>query len=144
MSQYPELLIQHGNAHWRMGKVGLAVEAYQKAHLAFITLGQSSGISQALTRLAEVERSQGNYHSADALAAKALEAAPLDDHVARAESLMTLAKSTGFLTGMDRGRTLAEQAVEESRLAGEKLSPLARAGFLQSLGQICWWSGDPH
>jgi two-component SAPR family response regulator len=64
--------------------------------------------------------------------------------VARAEALIALAKSTGFLTGMDRGRALAEQAVEESRLAGEKLSPLAKANFLQSLGQICWWSGDPH
>ncbi len=39
---------------------------------------------------------------------------------------------------------MAEQAVEESRLAGDRLSPLARANFLQSLGQICWWSGDPH
>ncbi len=62
--------------------------------------------AQALTRLAEVERSQGNYHSAEALASQALEAAPADDHVARAEALMALAKSTGFLTGMDRGRAL--------------------------------------
>ena len=144
MRQFPELLIQHGNVHWRMGKVGLAVDAYQKARLAFTTQGQASGISQALTRLSEVERSQGNYNSAEMVATQALDASPMDDHVRRAEALMALAKSTGFLTGMDRGRALAEQAVEESRLAGERLSPLARANFLQSLGQICWWSGDPH
>ena len=144
MSQYPELLIHHGDVHWRMGKAGLAVEAYQKARQSFTTLRQASGISQALTRLAEVQRSQGNYHSAEQMATQALDAAPMDDHVARAEALMALAKSTGFLTAMDRGRALAEQAVDESRLAGEKLSPLARAGFLRSLGQICWWSGDPQ
>jgi len=144
MSQYPVLLVQHGNVHWRMGKVGLAVEAYQKARLAFTTQGQASGVSQALTRLAEVERSLGNYNSAETLASQALDTSPTDDHAARAEALMALAKSTGFLTGMDRGRALAEQAVEESRLAGDRLSPLARANFLQSLGQICWWSGDPH
>ena len=144
MDQYPELLVQHGNVHWRMGKIGLAVEAYQKARQAFTDQGQPSGVSQALTRLAELERYQGNYHSAESLASQALQAAPFDDHVARAQSLMALAKSTGFLTGMDRGRSLAEQAVEESRMAGERLSPLARANFLQSLGQICWWSGDPH
>ena len=144
MNQFPELLIQHGNVHWRMGKVGLAVEAYQKAQLAFIAQGQASGVSHTLTRLAEIDRSQGNYNSAQTFATQALDASPEDDHVARAEALMALAKSTGFLTGMDQGRTLAEQAVEESRMAGARLSPLARANFLQSLGQICWWSGDPQ
>jgi LuxR family transcriptional regulator, maltose regulon positive regulatory protein len=144
MNQFPELLIQHGNVHWRMGKVGLAVEAYQKAQLVFADQGQASGVSQALTRLAEIERARGNYNSAQTLATNAVDASPADDHVARAEALMALAKSTGFLTGMDQGRVLAEKAVEESRLAGARLSSLARANFLQSLGQICWWSGDPH
>ncbi len=144
MSQFPELLIQHGNVHWRMGKVGLAVEAYQKARQVFTDQRQASGVSRALTRLAEIERAQGNYKSAEIMATKALEVSPIDDHVARAEALMALAKSTGFLTGMDQGRVLAEQAVEESHMAGERLSPLAKANFLQSLGQICWWSGDPH
>jgi LuxR family maltose regulon positive regulatory protein len=143
MGRFPELLVQLGIVHWRMGKVGLAVEAYQKAHQAFIAIGQASGVSKALTCLAEVERSQGDYRSAERMAAQALQAAPLDDHVARAEALIALAKNTGFLTGMDQGRALAEQAVAESRLAGVQLSSLARAGFLQSLGQICWWAGDP-
>lgn len=29
-------------------------------------------------------------------------------------------------------------------LAGDEVSALARANFLQSLGQICWWHGDPQ
>ena len=144
MNQYPDLLLQHGNVHRRMGKAGLAVSAYEKARLVFAMNNEASGVSRALTRLAEVERSQGNYRSAEGLATQALQASPDEDHASRAEALMALAKSTGFLTGMDRGRSLAEQAVEESRLAGEKLSTLARASFLQSLGQICWWSGDPQ
>ena len=41
-------------------------------------------------------------------------------------------------------RELAEEAVEEARLAGEGVSALARANFLQALGQICWWHGDPQ
>jgi len=144
INQYPELLLQHGNVYRRMGKAGLAVSAYEKARLEFAKNGEASGVSRALTHLAEVERSQGNYRSAEGLATQALQASPEDDHTSRAEALMALAKSTGFLTGMDRGRSLAEQAVEESRMAGDRLSTLARASFLQSLGQICWWSGDPQ
>ncbi|MFZ2096681.1 MAG: BTAD domain-containing putative transcriptional regulator, partial [Anaerolineales bacterium] len=142
--QFPDLLLYHGDAHWRMGKIGLAVDAYEKARIAFVEQADASGISRAFTRLAEVERSQGHYHAAEGLASQALQAAPTDDHASRAEALMALAKSTGFLTGMDRGRSLAEQSVEESRWAGEVLSPFYIASFLQSLGQICWWAGDPQ
>ncbi len=144
INHYPELLLQHGNVYWRMGKVGPAVGAYQQAQIAYDLQANLSGISRALTRLAEVERSQGNYQKAEGLASQALRVSPPEDHACRAEALMALAKSTGFLTGMDRGRSLAEQAVSESRLARGNLSPLAMASFLQSLGQICWWSGDPQ
>ena len=44
---------------------------------------------------------------------------------------------------MDEGRRLAEEALAEARLAGASLSSHARAHLLQSLGQICWWHGDP-
>lgn len=144
ISRYPELLLQHGNVHWRMGKIGMAVGAYEKARLAFEEQSNLSGVSRSLTRLAEVERSRGNYRSAEDLASKALQASPEQDHASRAEALMALAKSTGFLTGMEHGRALAEQAVAESHLAGDSLSTLAKASFLQSLGQICWWYGDPQ
>jgi LuxR family transcriptional regulator, maltose regulon positive regulatory protein len=141
---HPELLLQQGNAHHRLGQAGLAMNAYEEARSSFAQLNDSSGASRALTRLAEANRSQGRYNLAEALASDALENAPPDDHAARAEALMALAKSQGFLTNMTLGRSLAEQAVEEARLAGDQFSPLARAAFLQSLGQICWWHGDPH
>jgi LuxR family transcriptional regulator, maltose regulon positive regulatory protein len=144
MHACPELLLQHGKVRRRLGEAGLAINAYEDARVAFDARSDRGGVSRALTNLAEVNRAQGNYRQAEVLASEALSNAPADDHPARAEALMALAKSTGFLTGTDRGRALAEQAVEEARLAGEHLSTLARANFLQSLGQICWWHGDPH
>ena len=141
---YPELLLQRGNARRRLGEAGLAINDYEDARSAFTSSSNRSGISQALTRLAEINRVQGNYRQAETLAAEALSFVPTAEHAARADALMALAKSTGFLAGMDQGRILAEQAVEEARLAGDGLSALARANFLQSLGQICWWHGDPQ
>ncbi|MEW6406950.1 MAG: tetratricopeptide repeat protein, partial [Chloroflexota bacterium] len=132
-----------GNTHRRLGAVGRAITSFEDARTCFALQKNDSGVSRALTRLAEVHRAQGNYRQAESLATQALEAAPEIDHTARAEALMALAKSTGFLSGMDRGQELAEQAVEEARKSN-LLSPLARAGFLQSLGQICWWHGDPQ
>jgi len=143
MRANPELLLQHGNAHWRLGQTGSAVAAYEDARTSFATQNNSSGICRALTRLAEMNRAQGNYRQAETLSTEALSFANVD-HAARAEALMALAKSVGFLTGMDKGRELAEEAVDEARLAGDDVSALARANFLQSLGQICWWHGDPQ
>lgn len=143
MKANPELMLQHGNAHWRLGQTGAAIAAYEDARSSFAAQNHSSGVCRALTRLAEVNRAQGNYRQAEKLSTEALSFAN-EDHAARAEALMSLAKSVGFLTGMDQGRQLAEEAVEEARLAGEKISALARANFLQSLGQICWWHGDPQ
>lgn len=139
----PGLLLQHGNAHCRLGQAGLAITAYEDARSCFEAQNNQSGNSRVLTRLAELHRAQGNYRLAETLATQALQAAPENDHTARAKALMALAKSTGFLSGMDRGQELAELAVEEARKSN-LLSSLARAGFLQSLGQICWWHGDPQ
>lgn len=139
----PELQLQLGNAHHRLGEAGLAITSFEDARTCFASQQNDSGVSRALTRLAEVHRAQGNYRQAETLASEALTAAPKNDHTARAEALMALAKSTGFLSGMDRGQELAEEAVAEARKSNS-LSPLARAGFLQSLGQICWWHGDPQ
>lgn len=143
MKASPELLLQHGNAHWRLGQTGAAVAAFEDARSSFAAQDNASGICRALTRLAEVNRAQGNYRQAETLSTEALSFAD-EDHAARAEALMALAKSIGFLTGMDKGRQLAEEAVEEARLAEDRISALARANFLQSLGQICWWHGDPQ
>jgi LuxR family maltose regulon positive regulatory protein len=144
MHEHPELLLQRGNAHRRLGEAGLAINDYEDARTAFMIVTNLGGVSQALTRLAEINRAQGNYRQAEAMASEALTFAPADNHNARAEALMALAKSTGFLTGMNQGRSLAEQAAAEAHLADNRLSPLARANFLQSLGQICWWHGDPQ
>ena len=138
----PELLLQNGNAHRRLGEAGLAVTSYEDARANFAAQKNTSGMSRALTKLAEVYRAQGNYRQAETLSEQALQAAPLNDYTARAEALMALAKTTGFLSSMDRGRELAEQAVEEARKS-DGLSALSRANFIQSLGQICWWHGDP-
>ena len=139
----PELILQHGNAYWRLGQTGAAIAAYEDARSSFAAQNNPNGVCRSLTRLAEVNRAQGNYRQAEKLSIEALSFAE-GDHAARAEALMSLAKSVGFLTGMDQGRQLAEEAVEEARLAGEKISALERANFLQSLGQICWWYGDPQ
>ena len=144
LSANPELLLQGGNIHRRLGDAANATDAYEKAHSAFAHQNNPAGVCRALTGLAEVQRAEGNYRQAEMLARQAYEFAPEEDHAVRAEVLMALAKNTGFLTGMEEGRLLAEKAVDESRLAAENLTPLARAGFLQSLGQISWWYGDPH
>ena len=144
LRSHSELLLQRGNARRRLGEAGLATNDYEDARNAFTASGDRNGISRALTQLAEINRAQGNYRQAESLASEALNFAPPNDHAARTDALMALAKSTGFLTGMDQGRSLAEQAVEEAQLVDDRLSPLARANFLQSLGQICWWHGDPQ
>jgi two-component SAPR family response regulator len=144
LKRKPELMLQLGNARWRLGQPGVAIAAFEDARAAFASQNDLSGVCRALTRLAEVNRAQGNYRHAEQLATEALSFAPATDHAARADALMAQAKSAGFLKGMDEGRLLAEQAVEEARLAEGGLSPLARAAFLQSLGQICWWHGDPQ
>jgi len=143
MKAHPELLLQHGNAHWRLGQTGAAIMAYEDAQTAFGLRSDSRGICRALTCLAEIHRAQGHYRQAELLSTEALSFANAD-HAVRAEALMALAKSVGFLTGMNKGRELAEEAVHEARLAGNAISALARANFLQSLGQICWWHGDPQ
>jgi LuxR family maltose regulon positive regulatory protein len=141
----PELLLYHGDALRRFGQAGAAATRYEDARLAFETCGDSVGVSRALTELAELARSQGDYRRARSLAASAVESpTPQNRHAVRARALMALAKSEGFLVGMDRGRALAEKALAEARRAGDSISPRARAALLRSLGQICWWHGDPQ
>ena len=140
---HPELCLQRGNARLRLGEVGLAINDFEDAHSAFKNASNLGGVSKTLIRLAEIYRSQGNYRHAETTASEAISYAAADDHSTRAEALMALAKSVGFLTGMDQGRALAEKAIEEAHLAKDRISPTAHANFLQSIGQICWWHGDP-
>ncbi|MBE2224554.1 MAG: tetratricopeptide repeat protein, partial [Anaerolineae bacterium] len=144
LRQHPELLLQHGNVLWRLGRSGTAVSRYEDARAAFAQQGDNAGVCRVLTQMAEMARSQGDYRQAQQLAEEALVAVPQADHARRARALMVLAKSEGFLTGMDRGHELGVEAVAAARLATGELSQLARADLLRSLGHICWWYGDPE
>ncbi len=144
VAHYPELLLQHGNVLWRLGLVGTAVSRYEDAQTTFAQQNNPAGICRVLTQMAELARSQGDYRQAQSLARQALQAVPENDHPHRAIALIVLAKSEGFLTGMDRGRELGEAAVTAARLAGDDLSQRERANILRSLGHICWWYGDPQ
>lgn len=143
VSQFPELLLQHGNVLWRLGRAGAATDRYEAAQRSFTAQEDEEGVGRVLTQMAELARSQGYYRQAQAFAAEALAHIPREAHASRANALMALAKSEGFLTGMDRGRELAEASVDEARQAGEEISERVRANLLRSLGQICWWHGDP-
>jgi LuxR family maltose regulon positive regulatory protein len=140
---HPELCLQRGNARLRLGEVGLAINDFEDARTVFKAAANLGGVSKSLIRLAEIYRAQGNYRHAETTASEALSNASNDDHSTRAEALMALAKSVGFLTSMDQGRSLAEKAIEEAHLAENRISPISHANFLQSIGQICWWHGDP-
>ncbi len=140
----PDLLLYYGDVWRHLGQAGAAIARYEEAHRVYEGHNKAGGISRALTRLAEVARSQGDYQKAQQLAAEAYSYAPADDHAARSYTLMALAKSEGFLRGMNQGRALAQQAIDEVRLAGDAISPQARANLLRSMGQICWWHGDPQ
>lgn len=144
LSARPGLLMCRGDVLRRLGQASAAVVSYEAAREVYEGRQDMTGLSHVLVRLAEVYRAQGNYERARQLAVASLEHTPQDDHGLRAEALMALAKSTGFLSGMDQGRQLAEEAVAEARRAGANLSPLTHARLLQSLGQICWWHGDPQ
>lgn len=144
VSERPLLLLYKGDLLRRMGQSGEAITCYESSRLAFEVAQDHAGVSRSLTALGEIARSQGDYLRAQALVSQALEYAAKEDHVGRAYALMALAKCVGFLSDMDQGRLLAEQAVAEVRQAGGKISPLTRADLLRSLGQICWWQGDPQ
>ncbi len=128
----------------RLGQAGGAVACYEEARRTFMRYGDHAGVCRVLSRLAEVNYAQGHYGRSEALAREALALATADDHAGRCHALIALAKSVGLLQGMDAGRTLAEQAVAEADQAGDQVTPTARANLLQSLGQICWWHGDPQ
>jgi len=144
LTQNPQLLLYHGDVLRRLGYAAEAMRRYEQARDIFGASGDQVWLSRTLVRLGELARSQGHYRQAQALVTEALQHAPRDSHEDRARALIALAKSTGFLTGMDQGRALAEQALAEARLAGNAISLITLANILGSLGQICWWHGDPQ
>ncbi len=141
---HPELLLQRGHVLRRLGQVGPAIASFEEARGAFKKYGDHPGVCRVLINLSGLNYSQGFYPQAQTQAAHALKLTTADDHAGRAMALIALSRNEGLLTGMDKGRELAEQAVEETRRAGDSISAVMKANLLQLLGQICWWHGDPH
>jgi LuxR family transcriptional regulator, maltose regulon positive regulatory protein len=147
LRNWPALLLVYGDVWRRLGRAGAAIARYEEAQRLFVAADDQHGLCATLTALAEIARSQGDYGRAQQLASAAV-ACPLEPspatHALRARALMAQAKCDGFLIGMDQGRRLAETAVAAARQASGTLSARARAALLRSLGQICWWHGDPY
>ncbi len=143
MCDHPELILYAGMALHRLGQLSAATVRYEEARRLFADRPDPQGVCRALIQLAEVARAQGDYVRGQVLASQALDHAPEEDHASRAIALMALARCEGFLTGMDRGRALAEASVAAARQADDAISPRTRADLLRALGHICWWSGDP-
>ncbi len=100
----------------------------------------------ALTELAVIARSQGDYRRGAEWARQAVAAAGDVAPAAagaRAVALMELARCRCHVEGMLVGRQVAEEAVEELASAPQPGGDgRLRASMLGSLGQICWWQGD--
>ncbi|MFO7697069.1 MAG: BTAD domain-containing putative transcriptional regulator, partial [Anaerolineae bacterium] len=139
----PDLTLIHGHTLRYQGQVEEAARCYERARERFQARGDQARVCQAMTQLARVARLRGAYRQALELAEQAVDQAAPENHAERAEALMSLAKTAGFLHGMARGYRLGEEALGEARLAGTALSRSARARLLCSQAQLSWWYGDP-
>jgi LuxR family maltose regulon positive regulatory protein len=92
LQQYPELLLQHGNVLWRLGRLGVALSRYEDAQTTFAAQEDNGGVCRALTQMAELARFQGNYRQARVFATAALSHVPQEEHASRANALMALAR----------------------------------------------------
>ncbi len=139
----PYFLLYRGHALRYRGQIEEAIACYEHACALYQAQGERAQVCHALTQLARVARSRGDYRQAQKLAQSAVAQAGEQDHAERAEALMALAKTSGFLEGMAQGYKLGEEALEEARLAGPALSRSDRARLLCSQAQLSWWHGDP-
>ena len=142
LDEMPALLLAHGRALRLMGRFNEARLRLDRAATLARQAEDSETASSAWMELSSLARSQGDYAGAQTQAQRALDVLGDGNHTARAFALMELAKSRGFLEGMDLGRTLASEAVAEMELAGSQISRFEQAQLLRSLAQICWWHGD--
>ncbi len=139
----PDLLLYQGQVFRHWGRVEEAVACYERARSLYEVRDERNGLSRALSELAYIALSRGEYRDAQRLAQQALGAAGPHDHLERSSALMALARSTGFLEGMERGCKLGEEALREAEVADPPLPRTARARLLLSQAQLCWWYGDP-
>ena len=143
VEQEPDFLLYQGHALSYRGRVDEAISCYEQACALYQQRGKRAQVCRALIHLARVARSRGEYREAQRLAQQAVAQAGERDHAERAEALMALAKTTGFLEDMAQGYKLGEAALEEARRAGPGLSRSDRARLLCSQAQLSWWYGDP-
>jgi len=143
VDEEPDFLLYEGHVLRYRGQIDDAVACYERAGVLFRARGEPAKACRALTQLARLARSRGRYRQARKLAEAAIAGAAQEDHAGRAEALMVLAKTVGFLEGMARGYMLGEAAMREARLAGAALPRSTHAGLLWSQAQLSWWYGDP-
>lgn len=136
------LMMVAGYVMRHQGKLTEATLRFEEAHRHAIAQDNPTIATEALTQLASIARSRGDYQQAQALARETesvrQRAAP---HV-RALALMEQAKCEGFLQGMALGHHIAQQALDDMQDAQTQLSPYQQAQLHHSVGQICWWYGD--
>lgn len=137
----PELRLLLGRVLRRRGKL-------HEASAVLRRVGETRAAptaGAALTELAIIARSQGDYRRGAEWARQAVAAAGAGAAAteARAVALMELARCRCHAEGMLVGRQVAEEAVEELASATQPgVDRRLRATMLGSLGQICWWQGD--
>jgi LuxR family maltose regulon positive regulatory protein len=141
--QEPDFLLYQGHALHYRGEIERAIACYERACDLYRKRGEQAKVCHTLTQLARVARSRGLYRQAQKLAQDATAQAGDEDHAERAQALMSLAKTTGFLEGMAQGYQLGSAALREAQLAGATLAPSDRARLLCSQAQLSWWYGDP-
>ena len=142
LNDNPILLYVMGYVLRHQGKLQSAIINLEKAYRIATAHADEGIASSALTQLASIARSQGDYTRANTLAAQATEECPNAPFHVRAQALMEQAKSKGFIEGMAHGYDLAQQAIEEMQHADSHLTSYQQAQLHLSFGQICWWYGN--
>lgn len=142
LNNHPELWWLSGKVLRHQGRMNDAVNRFERAVSTSSKLGVVQCEVLSLIDLAGLIRSRGDYTQSRRLSERATAHGEHCPPHVRALALMEQAKSTGFLEGMDRGRALAQQAINEAEQAGNSLTQFQKAQLLRSLSQICWWHGD--
>ncbi|HZJ10266.1 MAG TPA: tetratricopeptide repeat protein, partial [Trueperaceae bacterium] len=157
----PELRFLHGLVLHQRGRLAEAVVALLEARRTALATDRTDVACGAVTAMAGIARSQGDYPRAQEWSEEATAIAQRTGVRAttRASAWLERAKTEGHLHGMVDGRQMAERALAELEASGDDpaLTTTAlgpdddhdpeaavhlHAAFACSLGQICWWHGD--
>lgn len=142
LDQHPELWLIYGRLLRYQGQFTEAITKLERAVRVSNTEDFTHCMTLALIDLAGIARSQGHYVDSQKLSMQAITCSATCSPEIRAFALMENAKSTGLLDGMQKGRELAEHAIEHAENPQSQITQHQKAQFLLSLAQISWWSGD--